>query len=654
MLVASRTNSNVPTSKIRTTRFQRVREDIDDDIINTIEAAADSFHDRIQKVMYDLVHPDLPWLESLPEIVKIRNFQSQHDDVPDYINDVEMLISLLRFFVRGRIVSLVPEELPPWLCRGGDEHRAAESYLKPYNGDFQEIWASLNDQERIMTKFFWWQVREINWVPNNYATNTLSSDGRFDVLGLKHQIPKVRMCDIQGAKNQVINIYNHFAPLDYSATGLDSDLAKIVLNSRYPASDSEIAPPSPLFSLARFFEQVANHIFNVTRQMLYNSEVEFRMITDTVLCLTDNEFKYLPLWAGGNEDGSGGVFNPDMPPAQLGATGPGPSYHTGFSTASQTSTEIDWDGTSDVGTSVMVDNGYSDHLDRRAVFSDDGFGEVSAKSSEKKPMTIPSQASAPKDTGVVKNTPHSQEERPYNLVIPAQLGFGETGYDLYRDSRIHGRKAYEASQPYIDEGARERDSMSLSPGSKAQRAWETREQYDAGRVADAKLAERQKNDFHGPGGTTDDSQTLKHEDARESKGWSPSPSNETQSTWYQFDAKIKEAMLAIRTKDNTKIPDSTEKDTRVPETANTSVASSANRVSPFYIVYDSLADSQSSITSDQNSIHVPEAEDDDDDDTATISGDIEEFFNVFESGDTDFDEDVANSSDDQWEVLGVI
>lgn len=31
-------------------------------------------------------------------------------------------------------------------------------------------------------------------------------------------------------------------------------------------------------------------------------------LTNTPTCLTENEYKFLPLWAGGNDDGSGGVF----------------------------------------------------------------------------------------------------------------------------------------------------------------------------------------------------------------------------------------------------------------------------------------------------------------------------------------------------------
>lgn len=154
------------------------------------------------------------------------------------------------------------------------------------------------------------------------------------------------------------------------------------ISSRYPKSsepvipsDDNINPDSPFFSTEQFFVEVCNYVRSTSIGLLWNGEVDFRTLTDTLLCLTDNEYKYLPLWAGGNEDGTGGVFSPDMPPALHGGpSGPGPSYHTGSTVNSRASTEVEWDGNSSVDTSIAVENGYSDHIDRRVVASDDGFG----------------------------------------------------------------------------------------------------------------------------------------------------------------------------------------------------------------------------------------------------------------------------------------
>jgi hypothetical protein len=53
-----------------------------------------------------------------------------------------------------------------------------------------------------------------------------------------------------------------------------------------------------------------------------------------LLSLEQTELCFLPLWAGGHDDGTGGVFQAHVPDAVLGPTGPGPVYHSGYTIAS--------------------------------------------------------------------------------------------------------------------------------------------------------------------------------------------------------------------------------------------------------------------------------------------------------------------------------
>ncbi|PNY29944.1 Uncharacterized protein TCAP_00145 [Tolypocladium capitatum] len=53
------------------------------------------------------------------------------------------------------------------------------------------------------------------------------------------------------------------------------------------------------------------------------------MARHMLLTHTINEMKYLPLWAGGLNDGTGCVFESFVPPTDVGPNGPGPAYHTG-------------------------------------------------------------------------------------------------------------------------------------------------------------------------------------------------------------------------------------------------------------------------------------------------------------------------------------
>jgi hypothetical protein len=64
--------------------------------------------------------------------------------------------------------------------------------------------------------------------------------------------------------------------------------------------------------------------------------IELIMSDHLLTNLEESELKFLPIWAGGNDDGSGGVFQTELPAALLGPTQPGPVYHTGYSVASDT------------------------------------------------------------------------------------------------------------------------------------------------------------------------------------------------------------------------------------------------------------------------------------------------------------------------------
>jgi hypothetical protein len=151
-------------------------------------------------------------------------------------------------------------------------------------------------------------------------------------------------------------------------------IMKTVPKPRVPGDD-KILRWSALFNMSQFFLEAKDHIRDIATAMLDQREMGFDVaLTDTILCLGAEEFKYLPLWAGGDDDDSGGVFDDTIPVAVAGPNGPGPSYHTGFSSASAASSEFDTmsDRTA-FNTSVAVEDGFSDHMDRRIVVADDDF-----------------------------------------------------------------------------------------------------------------------------------------------------------------------------------------------------------------------------------------------------------------------------------------
>lgn len=150
-----------------------------------------------------------------------------------------------------------------------------------------------------------------------------------------------------------------------------------------PIREDRVDSNSPLFSLSDFLDEVRRYLDRVSSNMLRrgaDGEHDWSSTCDTLLCLSDDEYKFLPLWAGGYDDGTGGVFENHVPFADKGPAGPGPGFHTGSTLNSVASgSEIDFDGRDSVfgdsetmegvNSSLAVDNGFSDHLDRRAVIS---------------------------------------------------------------------------------------------------------------------------------------------------------------------------------------------------------------------------------------------------------------------------------------------
>lgn len=87
-----------------------------------------------------------------------------------------------------------------------------------------------------------------------------------------------------------------------------------------------------VFELEDFFRQARAHIHRVCKIML-SCDTPLALLelglTDTLICLRDSEWKYLPTWAGGDDDGSGGVFAGPIPIAEAGFSTAGPNLHTG-------------------------------------------------------------------------------------------------------------------------------------------------------------------------------------------------------------------------------------------------------------------------------------------------------------------------------------
>ena len=151
--------------------------------------------------------------------------------------------------------------------------------------------------------------------------------------------------------------------------------------------DSNRFVGSSFFDLPQFSEEVNTYIREFASSKLAAADSTTRRepyvpsLTRTLTCLTEDEWKYLPLWANGYDDETGAIYSevPLEAAPTAGFSTAGPSIHTGDSTYSSSSlgsARSDYDMMSDVGSrdtsfniSTAVADGYSDQLFRGKIYT---------------------------------------------------------------------------------------------------------------------------------------------------------------------------------------------------------------------------------------------------------------------------------------------
>ncbi|CAD6580059.1 MAG: hypothetical protein ASARMPRED_009336 [Alectoria sarmentosa] len=146
------------------------------------------------------------------------------------------------------------------------------------------------------------------------------------------------------------------------------------------------------FDLGRFFDLAQCWIDTFATYMLRSSDLGCVKesldlgIVNTLVCLEDSEWKYLPLWAGGNDDGSMGVYNDDLPIAEHGFTTAGPEVHDGSTPANTVKAPSEFelvsvgDSASTFDASTATNRGFSDAVRRGHVHAADSVDDFTSDS----------------------------------------------------------------------------------------------------------------------------------------------------------------------------------------------------------------------------------------------------------------------------------
>ncbi|MCJ1465879.1 hypothetical protein MMC07_004498 [Pseudocyphellaria aurata] len=344
----------------RATVHGRKRGDLSETYQTRIEYASKAFVERVTAEFSFLVDKDMSWLDSVPAFSKLVSNGQLSADAANRTSDVE---EKLKICVRGAIYKLLATNFTNML--DADQARFGNDILFP-NIPWEYIWKSLPSRERLLTRSFWEALRHCYIFPGRAQLDVQSGWGKFCPLNEMANLGTTTGDHKLTEMNNIRELYNMVAELNYNwSISKGAPLAQISSlannvppdvssTSSHPAADAhlgsdsgvgQIGPPGfngtdeKHFDLQGFFSDAMDFLRTYATRMLEPPDSAMRAqslelrLTNTLVNLTDAEWKFLPLWAGGNDDGSGGVFDDDIPLSHEGfpSIGPNVSTHSGSS-----------------------------------------------------------------------------------------------------------------------------------------------------------------------------------------------------------------------------------------------------------------------------------------------------------------------------------
>ncbi|PWY94701.1 hypothetical protein BO94DRAFT_621161 [Aspergillus sclerotioniger CBS 115572] len=312
----------------------RLREPLDDEDRQRVEYAGQSLMECALDEFIQLAGTEMHWLLELPA------FQSVLRHTRDKCENcmfAPRVFSKLKSYVRGHIVSILTKPAITWAARTSRYIDFDDYPTRKFANSYDEM----RYAERLTSKTFWKMLKFENYddrfaFPDKKFLNSTVADLGEHLYPFQAQknatIGYVDFTDILSEMNQ----YNRHADPISPRFGF-RQLAGATL---IEGGMIEESPTAVFLNPIGFFQEVRSYLTDIGEIMADNSRHEASFhVTDTLTCLTDSETKYLPLWAGGNDDGSGGVFTDQgIPNLETGGfSTPGPAIHTGSTVSSTTS-----------------------------------------------------------------------------------------------------------------------------------------------------------------------------------------------------------------------------------------------------------------------------------------------------------------------------
>lgn len=291
------------------TWVQRRRDDYGDFPSDPVDYGSRAFLERINSqlqmfqsdMVFDLLQPRTSEWDKLQKVASVfETLKDPHPLKDAYRKLVESLAHTFRTGIDAAFkvkTSLFHRQL---LTEQRSHYLSVQEFT-----DIDDIYDKLNDTQKALTPIFWRALRNIDW-------NSQCENASFEGYGPRHYI-----------------------------AAFNSELYRAIV-------DKEIPDPRNIFPAmgshcgffqGEFFDSVYNCVQGLCGRILYRDNdrnFPYFLSDHLLLSLEDSELKYLPIWADGLDDGSGGVFQEAIPPAEMGPSEPGPAYHTGYTIASST------------------------------------------------------------------------------------------------------------------------------------------------------------------------------------------------------------------------------------------------------------------------------------------------------------------------------
>ncbi|CAI7656229.1 unnamed protein product [Penicillium glandicola] len=347
----------------------RISDVLDDTEVQRIEYASKSFGDYVVRCFLQLTGSEMPWLAHIAEFKKLtRHLQLYPADQ----RTINQLVVTLKEFIRGRIYGA--------LVNAKDTNRSfhmAPNLARSENPYHRWGIDKGFVLQRLIGKGFWAALTLLDLyqdeAPRLVSHSSIAEIGNGSMAFGAETSARIRQVS-SGEVRQMSHEFNQAVRTRSQARQEEETLAtqhagghvvmEMTINVRKTQSGNEVdstpntgpflnpipvpvpnpclAPVPPLqpttdisaemFNERTFKNEVCSFLRQYALEMLKQPSPPTmpHELTDILTCLTYNEYQYLPLWAGGNDDETGGVFTDlIIPSMDVGFSGPGPVVHTG-------------------------------------------------------------------------------------------------------------------------------------------------------------------------------------------------------------------------------------------------------------------------------------------------------------------------------------